>query len=97
MLSFDHCGAITAAVEGENPGGCGIVMMASGFFPAGTFAMILSVFRSKMKIVTVEDCPPLTNPRPTSAAMAMPCTPRVFSILPTIAPESRSRTSAWVP
>ena len=40
--------------------------MASGFLPVGTSAIGFSVLRSK--IVTVDDWPSLTNPRPSSGA-----------------------------
>ena len=44
--------------------------------------MVLSVFKSKT--VTVDVWPSLTNPRPSSGASAIPWTPRVLGIFPTI-------------
>src|SRR5579859_2517510 len=57
--------------------------IASGFVPAGTVLIVFSVFRSKM--VTELARPLLTNPRPSSGASAIPCTPCVSGISPTTA------------
>jgi len=70
-------------------------MMASGLVPAFTFLMSARVFRSK--IVTLLSRPLLTNPRPRSWAMAMPCTPGVSGISPTTLPLLVSRTMTCVP
>jgi hypothetical protein len=44
-------------------------MMASGFLPVGTSAIVLRVFKSK--IVTVEDCPDLCPVRNVEAAISL--------------------------
>jgi hypothetical protein len=56
--------------------------IASGSPPVVTRPMTCRVPRSKM--VTLESSPSLMNPRPSPEAKAMPWTPAVLPIVPTI-------------